>query len=128
MKKISFQNFGLGLKWLTTGAGTAQEKMKGARAVKHGRAGMITLLAAAALSLYALAGLAAAGAEIERYSRTRDALSERASELRRENAGLEELLREGRADRASVIEGLARERLGLVYPDEIDSQQYHTGG
>ena len=76
----------------------------------------------------ALAGLAAAGAEIERYSRTRDALSERASELRRENAGLEELLREGRADRASVIEGLARERLGLVYPDEIDSQQYHTGG
>lgn len=38
---------------------------------------MITLLAAAALSLYALAGLAAAGAEIERYSRTRDALSER---------------------------------------------------
>ena len=72
--------------------------------------------------------LAAAGAEIERYSRTRDALSERASELRRENAGLEELLREGWADRASVIEGLARERLGLVYPDEIDSQQYHTGG
>ena len=96
--------------------------------MKHGRAGMITLLDAAALSLYALAGLAAAGAEIERYSRTRDALSERASELRRENAGLEELLREGRADRASVIEGLARERLGLVYPDEIDSQQYHTGG
>ena len=89
---------------------------------------MITLLAAAALSLYALAGLAAAGAEIDRYSQTRDALSRQAEELRRDNAGLEELLRRGRADRASVIEELARERLGLVYPDEIYSQQYHTGG
>lgn len=96
--------------------------------MKHGRAGMITLLAAAALSLYALAGLAAAGAEIDRYSQTRDALSRQAEELRRDNAGLEELLRRGRADRASVIEELARERLGLVYPDEIYSQQYHTGG
>ena len=91
---------------------------------------MITLLAAAALSLYALAGIVAARAEIERYSRTRDALSERASELRRENAGLEELLRQGRADRDSMIEELARERLGLVYPDEIKApaQQNHTGG
>lgn len=91
---------------------------------------MITLLAAAALSLYALAGLAAAGAEIERYSRTRDALSARAAELADSNAALEQLLRTGRADRDSVIEALARERLGLVYPDETDAhaQQNYTGG
>ena len=91
---------------------------------------MITLLAAAALSLYALAGIVAALAEIERYSQTREALSARAQELEEANAGLEELLRQGRADRDSMIEELARERLGLVYPDEIKApaQQNHTGG
>ena len=50
---------------------------------------MITLLAAAALSLYALAGIVAARAEIERYSQTREALSARAQELEEANAGLE---------------------------------------
>lgn len=98
--------------------------------MKHGRAGMMTLLAAAALSLYALAGLAAAGAEIERYSRTREALCARAAELTESNAALEQLLREAEADRESVIEELARERLRLVYPDEINAQaqQNYTGG
>ena len=66
---------------------------------------MITLLAAAALSLYALAGIVAARAEIERYSQTREALSARAQELEEANAGLEELLRQGRADRDSVRSG-----------------------
>lgn len=131
MKKISFQNCAPGLKWYSTGAReNAPEKMKGVKAVKQARAGIITLLAAAALSLYALAGLAAASAQIERYSQTREELTARASELEEANAGMEELLRKGRTDRDSVIEALARERLGLVYPGEgtAPSQQYHTGG
>ncbi len=97
------------------------EKLKGARAVKHGRAGMITLLAAAALTAYALAGLASAGAEIDRYSETRDALAAKAQELEEANSELEGMLRQGRADKDGTIEALARERLGLTYPDETGS-------
>ena len=78
---------------------------------------MITLLAAAALSLYALAGIVAARAEIERYSTARDALGERAVELEAANSELEAALRQGRADKDEIIEALARERLGLTYPD-----------
>ena len=52
---------------------SAAQNTKGVLAVRLGRAGIITLLAAAALSLYALAGIAGAGAEIERNSRTREA-------------------------------------------------------
>lgn len=91
--------------------------MKGARAVKHGRAGTITLLAAAVLTVYALVGLASAGAEIERYSTARDALGERAVELEAANSELEAALRQDRADKDEIIEALARERLGLTYPD-----------
>ena len=120
MKKVSFQKSASALTSESTKARSgAPENTKGAQAVKRGRAGMITLLAAAALSLYALAGIVAARAEIERYSQTREALSARAQELEEANAGLEELLRQGRADRDSVIEELARERLGLVYPDAV---------
>ena len=108
-----------GLKCIVTGVvATAPEKKKGARAVKHGRAGMITLLAAAALSLYALAGLAAAAAEIDRYSETRDALGGEVEALENSNAQLEAKLRQGRAEKDEVIEELARKKLGLVYPDE----------
>ena len=89
--------------------------MKGARAVKHGRAGTITLLAAAVLTVYALVGLASAGAEIERCSRTRQSLEEAAGALEAENAALEELLNAGRDE---IIEKLARERLGFAYPGE----------
>ena len=54
---------------------------------------MLVLLAAAALSLYALAETAAAGAEIERYSRTREALNAVEQALEEGNAALREQLR-----------------------------------
>ncbi len=84
--------------------------------MRHGRAVTITLLAAAALGLYALAGLAAASAEIDRYSETRDALSGMVAAMEEANAELEAQLRQGRADKDTFIEALARERLGLEYP------------
>ena len=90
-------------------------KPKGERAVKNARAALAALLAAAALSLYALAGILRAGAEIERCSRTRQSLEEAAGALETENAALEELLNAGRDE---LIEKLARERLGFAYPGE----------
>lgn len=101
--------------------------MKGVPAVKLGKARAMTFLAAAALSLYALAGIAAAGAEIERYSQTVEAFSEKARELKEENAELELLLREGRSDRDEIIEKLAGERLNLVLPGQSKIPQ-QTGG
>ena len=47
--------------------------------MKNARAALAALLAAAALSLYALAGILRAGAEIERCSRTRQSLEEAAA-------------------------------------------------
>ena len=82
--------------------------------MKHGRAGMITLLAAAALTAYALAGLASVGAEIDRYGETRSALAERVRELEEANCELEARLNRGRADKNELIEALARERLDYV--------------
>ena len=109
----------MGLKCILTGVRPfAPEQLKGAQAVKHGRAGMITLLAAAALTAYALAGLASVGAEIDRYGETRSALAERVRELEEANCELEARLNRGRADKNELIEALARERLGLRYPDE----------
>lgn len=95
--------------------------------MKLGKARAITFLAAAALSLYALVGIAAAGAEIERYSQTREAFSEMAQELKNENAVLESLLREGRSDRDKTMEKLAGERLNLVMPGQSKIPQ-QTGG
>lgn len=95
---------------------SAAQNTKGVLAVRLGRAGIITLLAAAALSLYALAGIAGAGAEIERNSRTREAFDAAVYKLDEECAALEALLSAGRKDRAAIAERLAGERLGLVSP------------
>ena len=96
--------------------------------MKLTRAGTITLLAAAALSLYALAGMAAAWAEIERYSQTREAFSVKVQALEEENAALEAQLDAGRADKRAIIEKLAREKLGYVYPGEQEIHTQQTGG
>ncbi len=86
--------------------------------MKNARTGITALLAAAALTAYALAGLAAAGAETEKYGTARDALARRVHELTDTNSELAEKLRRGRADKDALIEALARERLGLEYPGE----------
>lgn len=98
--------------------------------MKRGRAGIITLLTAAALAAYALAGLAAAGAEKERSSLMNDALRNELAQLEEANAELTEALRRGRSQKDAAIEDLARDRLGLTYPDGTDhsNTEKHTGG
>ena len=92
-------------------------KLKGANAVRRGRVYVMALLTAAALTAYTLTGLQAAGAETERRASARDALEALARSLEEENDELRQLLDRSRADKASAIEALARERLGLAYPD-----------
>lgn len=74
--------------------------------MKLSRSGIIALLIAAALSLYALAA---------EYGQRLEELSRRAGELERENAGLERSL--ALSDERGALERAARE-LGLVYPGE----------
>ena len=60
--------------------------------MKLSRSGIIALLIAAALSLYALAGIAATESAAAEYGQRLEELSRRAGELERENAGLERSL------------------------------------
>lgn len=84
--------------------------------MKLSRSGIIALLIAAALSLYALAGIAATESAAAEYGQRLEELSRRAGELERENAGLERSL--ALSDERGALERAARE-LGLVYPGEI---------
>ena len=62
---------------------------------------MLTLLAAAALAAYALAGLSAAGAETERRARVRDALEEAVENLEELNLRLEQAAEAAGAESAA---------------------------
>ena len=83
----------------------------------------------AALSLYALANLAATKAEAAEYEAYRDELLAEAGALESENA---RLAGQAASDtEEETTERLARERLGLVSPGggtEGSNQQLNTGG
>ena len=85
--------------------------------MRRGRAGLITLLVIVALVLYALGSLASTRSQIERYALRADELLAEVNELERENAALEYETRRSSDD--EMIEYIARNRLGLVYPGEV---------
>lgn len=97
--------------------------------MRNARAGIVTLLIVAALSLYALANLAATKAEAAEYEAYRDELLAEAGALESENA---RLAAQAASDtEEETTERLARERLGLVSPGggtEESNQQLNTGG
>lgn len=84
--------------------------------MKLSRSGIIALLIASALSLYALAGIAATEAAAGEYRQRLETLGERAAELEQENARLAREL--ALASDSESIERAARS-LGLVYSGEI---------
>lgn len=82
--------------------------------MRNARAGIVTLLIVAALSLYALASLASTKAETAEYETYRDELLAEAGALESENARLAAQAASGTEE--ETIERMARERLGLVSP------------
>ena len=87
--------------------------------MRTARAGIVTLLIVAALSLYALASLASTKAEAAKYAAYRDELLAEAGALESENA------------RLTAQGDPAAERLGLSSGGEDiegSNQQLYTGG
>lgn len=84
--------------------------------MKNARAGIVTLLIVAALSLYALANLTTTKAEIAACRAYRDELLAEAGALESENARLAAEAASGSEE--EITERMARERLGLGYPGE----------
>ena len=93
-----------------------------------GRARAVTITLAAAVSLYALASLAATKAETGACERELAALERSVAELEDENARLRSQTESG----LDGAERLARQRLGLAYPEDIiflsGVNELHTGG
>ena len=79
--------------------------------MRNARAGIVTLLIVAALSLYALASLASTKAEAAEYEAYRDELLAEAGALESENARL--TAQASSETEEETIERMARERLGL---------------
>lgn len=102
--------------------------MKGVLALRHAKAVTITL--AAAVSLYALASLTATAAQLRDCGQELAELEAEARELEDERARLL-LMTQGGTDE-DTAERLARERLGLAYPEDIiilsGDNELHTGG
>lgn len=82
--------------------------------MKNARAGIVTLLIVAALSLYALANLASTKAESAEYEAYRDELLAEVGALESENARLTAQADSGTEE--ETTERLVRDRLGLVSP------------
>lgn len=101
--------------------------MKGVLALRRAKAVTITL--AAAVSLYALASLTATAAQLRDCGRELAELEASARELEEEKTRL--LMTQGGTDE-DTAERLARERLGLAYPEDIiilsGDNELHTGG
>ena len=95
-----------------------------------GRASAVTITLAAAVSLYALASLAATKAETGACERELAALERSVAELEDENARLRSQTESGLD--VDTAERLARQRLGLAYPEDIiflsGVNELHTGG
>ena len=97
--------------------------------MRNARAGIVTLLIVAALSLYALASLASTKAEAAKYAAYRDELLAEAGALESENARL--TAQGDPAAEQETTERLAQERLGLSSGGEAtegSNQQLYTGG
>ena len=97
--------------------------------MRNARAGIVTLLIVAALSLYALASLASTKAEAAKYAAYRDELLAEAGVLESENARL--TAQGDPAAEQETTERLAQERLGLSSGGEDtegSNQQLYTGG
>lgn len=97
--------------------------------MRNARAGIVTLLIVAALSLYALASLASTKAEAAKYAAYRDELLAEAGALESENARL--TAKGDPAAEQETTERLAQERLGLSSGGEDiegSNQQLYTGG
>lgn len=97
--------------------------------MRNARAGIVTLLIVAALSLYALASLASTKAEAAKYAAYRDELLAEAGALESENARL--TAQGDPAAEQETTERLAQERLGLSSGGEDtdgSNQQLYTGG
>ena len=94
------------------------------------RARAVTITLAAAVSLYALASLTATLAQTRACGLELAQLEVEAAQLEKENSGLL-LLTQGGMDE-DTAERLARERLGLAYPEDIiilsGDHELHTGG
>lgn len=84
--------------------------------MRNARAGIVTLLIVAALSLYALANLASTKAEAAEYEAYRDELLAEVGALESENARLTAQADSGTEE--ETTERLVRDRLGLVSPGE----------
>lgn len=107
----------MGLQYGKTAAGAQRPAgTVEAAGMRLSRSGIIVLLIVAAISLYALAGIAATEAEAAEYESLLAALGERAAELSEENSRLE--LELSRASEDETIERAAHS-YGLVYPDEV---------
>lgn len=107
----------MGLQYGKTAAGAQRPAgTVEAAQMRLSRSGIIVLLIVAAISLYALAGIAATEAEAAEYESLLAELGERAAELRGENGALSSAL--SRASEDETIERAARS-CGLVYPDEV---------
>ena len=93
-----------------------------------GRARAVTITLAAAVSLYALASLAAT--KTGACERELAALERSVAELEDENARLRSQTESGLD--GDTAERLARQRLGLAYPEDIiflsGVNELHTGG
>ena len=97
--------------------------------MRKARAGIVILLIVAAISLYALASLAATKAEIAACEEYRDELLAEAGALESENARL--TAQGDPAAEQETTERLAQERLGLSSGGEDtegSNQQLYTGG
>lgn len=94
------------------------------------RARAVTITLAAAVSLYALASLTATLAQTRACGLELAQLEVEAAQLEKENSGLL-LMTQGGMDE-DTAERLARERLGLAYPEDIiilsGDHELHTGG
>lgn len=94
------------------------------------RARAVTITLAAAVSLYALASLTATLAQTSACGLELAQLEVEAAQLEKENSGLL-LMTQGGMDE-DTAERLARERLGLAYPEDIiilsGDHELHTGG
>ena len=97
--------------------------------MRKARAGIVILLIVAAISLYALASLAATKAEIAACEEYRDELLAEVGALESENARL--TAQGDPAAEQETTERLAQERLGLSSGGEDtegSNQQLYTGG
>ena len=84
--------------------------------MKLKKASLITKIVVMILVVYAAASLITIHSQIEEAKVTREKLSQQAEEMETANAEMEYALENSEDE--DVIAGIARDKLGLTYPDE----------